>query len=209
MREPRSSPSGGGGPEGRRGQARLLNLSRDCAELMERARGVRASPGVVFVIPFRRSWTPRAIVIPQAGARGPLPPFTPSPCNAPRFLAARRACGADPRTGGSPFRQAPDGWVYVPHPHLSLQARLSPLLQPRSIASPSHASGRILAPSPCDGTALIMQRVSARLIQSAEKVASGWIGWGLWRDRRGSRALYPRPRSFSPCGRRWRPKADG
>ena len=54
------------------------------------------------------------------------------------------------------------------------------------------------------GTALIMTRVSARLIELAEKVVERWIGLGFFDERRGSTLLYPRP---APVPSPWREKA--
>ncbi|PXA87103.1 hypothetical protein DMC25_12925, partial [Caulobacter sp. D4A] len=50
--------------------------------------------------------------------------------------------------------------------------------QSRSIASRRRMVAG-LAPLRCGETGVIMQRFWTRLIQGGEKVARGWIGWGL------------------------------
>ena len=102
-----ASPRGGGSL----GAGAALRPRAFAAMVMERVRGVRASPGCVsFKYRFDEAGTPRAIVVPQAGARRPLPPFTPSPCRAPRFLAARRAWRRGPLGGREPS-QASSRWM--------------------------------------------------------------------------------------------------
>ena len=50
------------------------------------------------------------------------------------------------------------------------------------------------------GTALIMARVSARLIELAEKVVERWIGLGFFDERRGWTGLYPHNQEPPPVG---------
>ena len=132
--------------------ARLSRLTRRTAELMERARGVRASPGCVsFKYRFDEAERPARSFVSRPGRAG-IFRLSPLP-HARRPVSWRPGVhgGADPWAGGSLVRQAPDGWVYVPHPHLSLQARLTPLLQPRSIASTSPRRAGSLRPLPATG----------------------------------------------------------